>query len=73
MPLISVPVYSYIVSSFYDRSVSSTFDTSTEDIVSVRTVGIDSIAVKVVSKKLPPPVITKRIDEFLGTFRERLR
>eukprot|EP00558_Chaetoceros_sp_UNC1202_P005685 CAMPEP_0197245224 /NCGR_PEP_ID=MMETSP1429-20130617/10072_1 /TAXON_ID=49237 /ORGANISM="Chaetoceros sp., Strain UNC1202" /LENGTH=361 /DNA_ID=CAMNT_0042705679 /DNA_START=69 /DNA_END=1154 /DNA_ORIENTATION=- len=66
----------YIVSSYYDtgfsaHNVQSDLETS-EQTVTVGTTPIDSVVVNVLSKKVPPPVLTRRIDEFLGTFRETL-
>jgi secreted Zn-dependent insulinase-like peptidase len=65
----------YIVSSYYDRSVSHhpLNDCSAESSVVNSATPIDSIVINVLSKKVPPPVLTERIDKFLDTFREKLR
>eukprot|EP00557_Chaetoceros_sp_GSL56_P004972 CAMPEP_0176495558 /NCGR_PEP_ID=MMETSP0200_2-20121128/10720_1 /TAXON_ID=947934 /ORGANISM="Chaetoceros sp., Strain GSL56" /LENGTH=1176 /DNA_ID=CAMNT_0017893443 /DNA_START=166 /DNA_END=3696 /DNA_ORIENTATION=+ len=64
----------YIVSSYYDRSVSHhpLTDCYAESSVVNGATPIDSIVVNVLSKKVPPPVLTDRIDKFLDTFREKL-
>jgi len=65
----------YIVSSSYGKSLSAhntQSDISSEGVVTVGATPIDSIVVNVLSKKVPPPVLTQRIDEFLGSFREKL-
>jgi secreted Zn-dependent insulinase-like peptidase len=65
----------YIVSSYYDRSISHhrLVDCSAEGIDFNGATPIDSIVVNVLSRKVPPPVLTERIDKFLGTFRETLK
>ena len=66
----------YIVSSYYDNSMSSNhnqIDFSGDNVMNEGSTPIDSVVLKVLSKKVPPTVVTKRIDEFLGTFREKLR
>ena len=45
---------------------------SVENAGAMGTTHINSIVVNILSKKVPPPVITQRIDEFLSGFREKL-
>jgi hypothetical protein len=60
----------YIVSSSYDLGFSCTppFDASEGPM----TVPIEFITINVLSRKVPPPEVKLRIDEFLGSFRETL-
>lgn len=68
----------YIVSSYYNVGFSSHSSPALESPealesnISTATTSIDSIVVNVLSKKVPPPILTQRIDEFLSSFRERL-
>uniref|UniRef100_A0A7S3PZZ8 Peptidase M16 N-terminal domain-containing protein n=1 Tax=Chaetoceros debilis TaxID=122233 RepID=A0A7S3PZZ8_9STRA len=69
----------YIVSSYYNVGFSShsapvleSPEALDESNISTATTSIDSIVVNVLSKKVPPPILTQRIDEFLSSFRERL-
>jgi hypothetical protein len=65
----------YIVNSYYDIDFSSqswTSDQTLDDETIFGTVPINSIIVNVLSRKVPPPVITQRIDEFLDSFRDKL-
>jgi secreted Zn-dependent insulinase-like peptidase len=62
----------YIVSSYYGKSASLHSDMSVADSDLATTTTIDSIVINVLSKKVPPPVVRKRIDEFLSTFRAKL-
>ncbi len=72
----------YIVHSYYDIGFSSHYsqtklgplkDQESELAHPVITTPIDSIVVNVLSKKVPPPILTRCIDEFLDSFRETLR
>ena len=67
----------YIVSAYYDSSLcTSNKDKSSVDeanVVSSSTTPIDSLIINVLSKKVPPPVLTQRIDEFLNTFGDKLK
>lgn len=65
----------YIVNSYYDLDFASQrwkTDQSLDHKNSFATVAVDSIVVNVLSHKFPPPVLTRRIDEFLDSFRETL-
>lgn len=59
----------YIVSSYYDIGTSSA--PSTRDCINWN-VPVDYMVISVLSRKLAPPDILARIDEFLQTFRETL-
>lgn len=59
----------YVVKSHYDISFS--LDKSVEG--SRATLPINSVVLNILSRKLPPPIISRRIDEFLEAFREKLR
>lgn len=63
----------YIVNSYYDLGfcTQNVVDSEASEI-SFSTTPIDSIVVNILSKKVPPPIITQRVDEFLDSFRERL-
>lgn len=68
----------YIVSAYYDNNLSCTSnkDQSSLDEASTflsSTTPIDSLVINVLSKKVPPPVLTQRIDEFLDTFGDKLK
>jgi len=60
----------YVVSSYYDLGHASTPDQEFLD--GTTTTPIDYIAVNVLSHKVSPPEIVKRIDEFMTGFRLRL-
>lgn len=64
----------YIVSSHHEKSASLhvTPGITAKDPSLSKTTPIDSIIIKVLSKKVPPPVVRKRIDDFLSTFRAKL-
>ena len=65
----------YIVNSHYDIDFSSQSggsDQALDDSSIYGTVPINSIVVNVLSRKVPPPVLTQRIDEFLHSFRDKL-
>jgi secreted Zn-dependent insulinase-like peptidase len=57
----------YIVNSHYDLDFASQ-----QAIGSFETIPINSIVVNVLSRKVPPHMITQRIDEFLDSFRQKL-
>jgi hypothetical protein len=61
----------YVVSAYYEVGLSSR---SNEDIGSLGplTVPVDFITVVILSRKLTPPDIVKRIDDFMISFRESL-
>jgi hypothetical protein len=60
----------YVVSSYYDVSVSSR---SRDDAsLGPLRVPVDFLVINVLSRKLPPPEISQRIDAFLDQFRESL-
>lgn len=63
----------YIVNSYYDLGfcTKNVIDSEATEI-SFSATPIDSIVVNILSKKVPPPVLTQRVDEFLDSFRERL-
>lgn len=68
----------YIVSAYYDNSLSCTSNINQSSLdetntVSSSTTPIDSLIINVLSKKMPPPVLTQRIDEFLNTFGDKLK
>jgi insulysin len=61
----------YVVSSYYDIGSSSKPD----DGLSIRdpaTVPIDYIVINILSRKMAPPEVAKRMDEFFVSFRESL-
>ncbi|GAX23713.1 hypothetical protein FisN_12Hh290 [Fistulifera solaris] len=60
----------YIVSSYYDVAHSTIPDT--EQTYHHSTVPIDYVVINVLSRKLAPPEIVKRVDEFLLSFRKLL-
>lgn len=62
----------YIVSSYHDLGFSSVRWTSDEINDVQQSIPVDSIVIYVLSKKLSPPEIASRIDEFLISFRESL-
>jgi hypothetical protein len=61
----------YIVSAYYEMGFSSR---PNDELASLGplTTPVDFITVAILSRKLPPPDIVKRIDEFMSTFRESL-
>lgn len=61
----------YVVSAYYEVGFSSR---PKDEIASLGplTVPVDFITVAILSRKLAPPDIVKRIDEFMGTFRDSL-
>lgn len=63
----------YIVNSYYDLGFCSQNLVESEAAeINCSTTPIDSIVINILSKKVPPAIITQRIDEFLESFRERL-
>mmetsp|Transcript_13704 Transcript_13704/g.19589 ORF Transcript_13704/g.19589 Transcript_13704/m.19589 type:complete len:962 (+) Transcript_13704:2-2887(+) len=65
----------YIVNGHYDidfSTISLTRDQALDDSITIGTTPINSIIIYILSRKVPPPILTKRIDEFLESFRERL-
>lgn len=60
----------YIVSSYYDLGFSGRVPYEASE--GPLTVPIDFITVNVLSRKVPPPEVLSRIDEFLASFRETL-
>ncbi len=44
-----------------------------EDTVTLETAHIDKLVVNVLSKKVPPPILKQRIDEFLKNFRDKVK
>jgi len=75
----------YIVTSYFDQEFSTSlsltdpspittiaFDEKEEEVLSWLTTPVESIVIKVLSKKLSPPVIACKIDEFLISFRQML-
>jgi len=61
----------YIVSAYYEMGFSSR---PNDELASLGplTAPVDFITVVILSRKLPPPDIVERIDDFMGTFRESL-
>ena len=59
----------YVVKSHYDIS----FSVDKSSVGNRATLPINSIVLNILSRKLPPPIISRRIDEFLEAFREKLR
>ena len=68
---ISFP-FSYIVSSYYEIGYSSRGDNDHPPLGPM-TVPIDFLTVAVLSRKLSPPEVATRIDDFLDSFRETLQ
>ena len=64
----------YVVNSYYDIDFSSQgwFPDQAHDEPALGTTPINSVVVNVLSRKVPPPVLTRRVDEFLETFRDKL-
>lgn len=60
----------YIVNSYYDSGVSSAPPNSKNNVP--WTVPIDFIVVTILSRKLAPPEVLRRIDDFMASFRESL-
>lgn len=60
----------YIVSSYYDLGFSCRVPYEASE--GPLTVPIDFITINVLSRKVPPPEVCVRIDEFLASFRETL-
>ena len=69
---VSACVHSYIVSSYYEIGYSSRGDNDHPSLGPM-TVPIDFLTVAVLSRKLPPPEVANRIDDFLDSFRETLQ
>lgn len=64
----------YIVSSYYDSSISAVSSAGApDDTLTLETTSIDTLVINVLSKKFPPPVLKERIDQFLETFRDRVK
>jgi hypothetical protein len=61
----------YVVSAYYESGFSSRPNDELASLGPLST-PVDSITVAILSRKLPPPDIVKRIDEFMDTFRESL-
>jgi len=61
----------YVVNSHYDLGFTSQWTSDGQE-CTFKTTPINSIIVNVLSRKVPPPVLIRRIDEFLDTFGENL-
>lgn len=68
-PLFTELRLGYFVNSYYEIGYSSK---SNEDHTAPKTTPVDFIMINVMSKKLAPPDILDRIDDFLDVFRQRL-
>ena len=62
----------YIVHSYYDFTTSLT-PASHSDLIGPSCVPVDSLTVEILSRKVPPPELKRRVDEFFVSFKDLLR
>jgi len=60
----------YIVSSYYDRAIAVRAPEAAAS--GPLTVPVDFLVIVILSRKVSPPEVTSRLDDFLATFRESL-